>query len=653
MKLFWSHRLVLSSRVHSAASLRVKGTPAIRGRLIRIVAVLASVAMGAAGARATTCTVSSTADTNTSGTLRYCLNNQIAGSTVTTNVITITATGTITLTSPLASIENGMTIAGPGASQLTISGAGSYQILQMGTASTPTVSISGLTFANGNASNGGAIYEKVGTLTVSDCAFSGNTAGTSGGAIFSESTSTLTVTGSVFTQNSATSGDGGALGGPATLTANNNTLYDNSAGNGGGAIEASTTARVTNNTFYGNSAAVKGDALLAGSGGAAMTADNNLFVGNTGPGGAIANDGTANASYNVFYNNGSGDCSGCTSNANATDVPANANPLTLPLAYYGGPTKTMLPLPGSAAICAGSASLASAASLSTDQRGFAMNPSYTSCTSGLVDAGAVQTNYIQVQSNGGALTTNGSGDCQGTSCTLTDAVALANSNGYGDIDFASGVTSITQSAGLTLTSTNGVNIIGNGANSLTVNGGGPSSNFTVFTVNANVPALIYGLTIANGNTTTNGGGINNSGSLTLAYAAVSGNSAGNEGGGIYSGSGSLTVVDSTISGNSGINGGGIYTVGGTATIRESTIADNSTPANTGSRGAGIFLDTTTVSIVNSTIADNAQQNASGSGGGGIYVNNVSPSLANTIVSGNTDINGPSSNILSSNVVRAC
>jgi hypothetical protein len=101
----------------------------------------------------------------------------------------------------------------------------------------------------------------------------------------------------------------------------------------------------------------------------------------------------------VFFNNldtggAEDDCAFCTSNTQAVD----ANPMLAPLGNYGGTTQTMLPLPGSAAICAVSKSLAlnvSGNPLTTDQRGFPVGAS-SYCPAGSVDAGSVQTNYTAV-----------------------------------------------------------------------------------------------------------------------------------------------------------------------------------------------------------------------------------------------------------------
>ena len=83
-----------------------------------------------------------------------------------------------------------MTITGPGASSLTVSGAKAYDVFTVNSGT--TVSISGLTIANGNSgsSYGGGILNN-GSLTVSNSTFSGNTAtssGYGGGGIASFST---------------------------------------------------------------------------------------------------------------------------------------------------------------------------------------------------------------------------------------------------------------------------------------------------------------------------------------------------------------------------------------------------------------------------------------------------------------------------------
>ncbi len=139
---------------------------------------------------------------------------------------------------------------------------------------------------------------------------------------------------------------------------------------------------------------------------------------------------------------------------------------------------------------------------------------------------------------------------------LTLRNALANAAVMGGnpvIGFESGLTgTIDLGSGLVIGSS--VTIDGPGPAVVTVSGGGPSSNFSVFTVEGGVTAGISGLTIDDGESN-EGGGIFNFGALTLADAILSGNSA-TGGGAIYNG-GSLTLTDATVSGNSGSDGGGI------------------------------------------------------------------------------------------------
>jgi hypothetical protein len=200
--------------------------------------------------------------------------------------------------------------------------------------------------------------------------------------------------------------------------------------------------------------------------------------------------------------------------------------------------------------------------------------------------------------------------------TLTDSgtgslrAALAAANSGDTIVFSNGLTG-TITLASTLTINNNVTIQGPGANLLTVSG---NNAVTVFTVNSGAQVSLFGLTIANGNTSGSGGGISNSGMLTVSSSSFNDNSsAGNlggainnsgtlvvsassfignsskfEGGGLggaIDNSGTLTVDDSTFSANSSNNGGAICNEGGTTAIRNSTFSANSS----GSAGGGPSL----------------------------------------------------------------
>jgi CSLREA domain-containing protein len=229
------------------------------------------------------------------------------------------------------------------------------------------------------------------------------------------------------------------------------------------------------------------------------------------------------------------------------------------------------------------------------------------------------------------------GVCDVADCTLREAITGANANGGRIIAFAPGVAGTIQlAAALPSLSTN-MAIQGPGANLLTVrrNLGG---NYRIFNITPNsVSARISGLTIANGNTPSNGGGISNTGALTITNSTISGNAAGS-GGGIVS-SRTLTIVNSTISGNSATNGfgGGIYSTG-TLDITNSTISGNSvSELSLGiGTGGGIQNGGGTVSVTNSTIAGNSAQFR----GGGINSSSGMLSSRNTIIALNTAPSGP-------------
>ena len=152
----------------------------------------------------------------------------------------------------------------------------------------------------------------------------------------------------------------------------------------------------------------------------------------------------------------------------------------------------------------------------------------------------------------------------------------------------------------------------------------------VFTVNEGVTLNLNELTIADGAAPGYefGGGIYNSGTVTVSNSIFSGNSAGElgDGGGIYN-FGTLTVSNSIFSGNSAWMGGGIITIIGTLNVSNSTFFGNraisgggiysqsgmivSNSAFTGNSGGGIALSGASI-VSNSTFSGNS---ATGNGGG--------------------------------------
>ena len=182
---------------------------------------------------------------------------------------------------------------------------------------------------------------------------------------------------------------------------------------------------------------------------------------------------------------------------------------------------------------------------------------------------------------------------------------------------------------ITLTSgdieiTKNLTIDGPGAGALAVSGAS-LANLSVFVVD-NVTATISGLTIKDGGLNAGhcaGGGIDNSGTLTITNSTVSGSLSDCDGGGIYNGSGTVTLTNSTVSGNTCDDGGGIYNGSGMLTVTNSTVSSNT--------GGGIFNASGTVTVTNSTVSGNTRAGTSG----GIYNGSGTVTLTDSTLSDNS------------------
>ena len=154
-----------------------------RGLWPACILTLALGAVAAHPAAAATYTVTNTSDSATdTGSLRYAIgqvNAGAGGDTISFSGVT----GTITVGSTLTITES-VTINGPGASVLAVSGNDAVRVFQFGTGAANSV-ISGLTITHGNATvvgtSGGAGIQTGVAMTVNNCTFSYNTAGGLGG----------------------------------------------------------------------------------------------------------------------------------------------------------------------------------------------------------------------------------------------------------------------------------------------------------------------------------------------------------------------------------------------------------------------------------------------------------------------------------------
>jgi len=528
-------------------------------------------------------------------------------------------TGTITLTTGQLSITDGVTISGPGANLLSVSGNNSSRVFQI--SGGVTVNINNLTITGGNVSdNGGGIFVNGGILNLNNSAVSNNSANSGAGI----SILPYNLIGSVNITNSTISGNTANVGGGiftgsdgtacCTLTITNSTISGNSAGSGGGIATycpgfGQTT--LTNCTLSGNTATSSGGGIFNQ---ASVTLINTI-VANSTLGGDIVNVGGTTNAQNSLIGDGLIGINGTSSN-NLT-----GNPLLGPLANNGGPTPTMALLSGSPAIDQGS----TVTGITTDQRGIIRpydNPSIANASGGNgSDIGAFELQCIY-----NPVVTNSNDTGAGS---LRQAVLDACSGSTITFDMTQ-VTSPISISTYILINKNLI-IQGPGANVLTIKNTGPNNDSRSYDFNISpaVNVTISGLTLSGGNTTftnyNNGGAISNSGNLTVDRCTISNNSAW-WCGGILSYSGTVYITNSTITGNNatGYNSGGLEVNGGTVNVINSTIS-----GNTGKSGGGIQVQNGTLNITNSTISNNTAPS-----GGGIIWFNGTINVKNSIIAGN-------------------
>lgn len=195
-----------------------------------------------------------------------------------------TLKGTIRLTSRELKITKNLTISGPGAQALAISGSNTTRVFNV--SSGLIVNISNVTIRDGfttQRSNefseglGGGIYnDLLSTLTLVNVIITNNGADF-GGGIYNH-LGILTLTNSTISHNTVR-GDGGGIDNEGTLTITNSTVAYNTTAQDGGGIKNRNTLLLTNSTIAANTA--------------------------TGTGGGIFNTeiGSSNINYSTIYGN--------------------------------------------------------------------------------------------------------------------------------------------------------------------------------------------------------------------------------------------------------------------------------------------------------------------------------------------------------------
>ena len=560
---------------------------------------------------------------------------------------------TITLQGTSLRIDKSMVIDASALSSLTLDAARHSRVLSIAAAADEEVELAGLTITGGSAAYGGGIYN-AGTLTVTGCTISGNSAETydgggisnagtltvtgstlsdnwakwDGGGIFN--TGALTVTGSAFSGNTAMYNGGGIYGYYGTLTVTGSTLFGNSAGNDGGGVDNSrySTLTMTDCALVGNSAGnngggiynydgtltvtcstLSGNAAMHSGGGiyndcGTLTLTNSIIALSTAPSGPnISGALETGSGFNLigvdpsFVRNPSDGGDGWGDDPDTPDVDESAND------DYGDLHLRL----DSPAVDAGDNSLLPADELDLDNDGDATEPlpvdfdGNPRVVNGSVDIGAYERKCV-TELIVSTLVDENDGDYSVGDLSLREALSLAadeaNYPGADEITFdaslfTDGSATITLDASLGQLEIDGdAKIQGPGAEQLAIDA---DSSSRVFLVNDDVTATISGLTITGGRADS-GGGVFSYGTLTISDAVVSGNTAFDElsgrGGGVANREGELTIINSTISNNAALKGDSFS-----------------------GKGGGIYGYGGTIAIVDSVISGNSATGTCAVGGG--------------------------------------
>jgi hypothetical protein len=448
-------------------------------------------------------------------------------------------TGTITLTSGELLITDSVTIDGPGAGLLTVSGNNASRVFDVddGNSSvSQAVQIEGLTISggrvsatgggilnqenltltnatiSGNVSSGGGGVYNYGTLTLTGVTVTANTSSGLGGGIENGTTGTLVMTGGAVSNNTGV--NGGGIFNFGTLTMTGGAVSGNTASEGGGINSFKGTVTLTNVTVSGNTATQRtGGIINNGSQFASSTLNliNSTVSGNTG--GGLFNFGTAQLTNSTVSGNTPGGIyasGGGIGNRGYLTVTGGSVSGNRASAYGGG-----------------------------------INNSGT-----LTLTGATVSGNTVARPSGSFGSTHGGGIYNSGTATLTNATVSGN----------------TATSNARPGSTYGAY-------------GGGIFNRGNLTLTADT---ISGNTAGNSAASAGGGIFNNEfGVLTLTNATVSGNSASGNGGGIYNQGftnlpgGRVTLNNTTVSGNAAQVGGGIFTRAAGRVTLDNTIVANS------------------------------------------------------------------------------
>ena len=344
---------------------------------------------------------------------------------------------TIVLSTQLELVDKSVTIEGPAAGGIVLSGAGTDRVVNAGfgpIAAPISVTLRNVTITNGRGAPGGGILV-YGTLTIDHGTVTGNQA-----------------TNPIADPQVSADGGGIAIYG-GTLTLVNSTVSGNSTPAAGGGIgfysahgHAHGTATLINSTVTGNTGRLNGG-IIASVGGApgestVLTIRNSIIANNTPTDPSVGFD-NCYFNTNVVVNLGGTNLSNDVSCGAAGANMIVADPMLGPLAANGGPTMTHKLLPGSPAIDA-----ATACTVSDDQR-YVARPQGAACDIGAVEFDDYTKVLITVDPSGTVNSTTGVAIVSGTiSCStptpLALAVSISQSQKAGKVNATVGASDVVQ-----------------------------------------------------------------------------------------------------------------------------------------------------------------------------------------------------------------
>jgi hypothetical protein len=532
-----------------------------------------------------------------------------AGDTI---VFSLPANSTITLSGSELRVDRNLTIDGISVPGLAISGNHGSRVLRISVHAAATFKNLVVRDGNDAVGEGGGGIHNAGTLTLIDSKVLDNIG--LGGGIFNWDGS-ITLIGSVVSGNTATSNGGGIhnIGGIVNLY--NSKISENSAERGGGIYNwASGTVNLADSDVSGN-AAGGGGGIYNTSNLSHISLINTILSGNSSAasGAGIYNDlGTITlssgsmVSANTAGQAGGGIYSGgsltITDGAIIGNVASGEHANGGGIYNQGNSTLTRSTISENMVVNGGGGGIYNRSNQLV-----------------LVESTVSNNKSISV---GG--TADGGGMWNGGTLAVTDSAISNNTTSGRGGGIHNNVATLTL-----VNSTISDNASASG-------GGGiwNSSNYYGGTVR-----LLH--CVISGNVAETGAGVQNHGSLVQDDCRISDNISNGDGGGIYN-SGSISLSRNIIVGNVATHGdgGAIYNWGSDIVLTDSTIS-----ANTAESGGGIYFERGEPLVSNSTVSGNA---ATSGDGGGIYALDSGLKFINSTASGNSAVNGRGGAVFSFN-----